>query len=102
MLTKVLISILLVAGSAIMQFEQLYRRQPSMSMNACRLAENVNKNRYRDVSPYDATRVILKDSPGGDYINASFVNVSCVGLQFQTETIEYRWKYRALASSIDT
>lgn len=57
-------------------FQQLYRKKPGLTMNDCRLAENVNKNRYRDVLPYDSTRVIIQKGGSGDYINASFVNVS--------------------------
>ncbi|VDM27783.1 unnamed protein product [Toxocara canis] len=45
-----------------------------MSMNDCRLSSNINKNRYRDVCPYDETRVRI-NAPSGDYINASFVNM---------------------------
>uniref|UniRef100_A0A3P9LL27 Tyrosine-protein phosphatase non-receptor type n=1 Tax=Oryzias latipes TaxID=8090 RepID=A0A3P9LL27_ORYLA len=37
-----------------------------------KLPENKNLNRYRDVSPYDHSRVTLKDSEN-DYINASLV-----------------------------
>lgn len=44
-------------------------------MEDCKLSLNVNKNRYRDVCPYDSTRVKIS-APSGDYINASFVNVS--------------------------
>ncbi|KAF7245260.1 Tyrosine-protein phosphatase non-receptor type 2, partial [Varanus komodoensis] len=35
-------------------------------------AENRNRNRYRDVSPYDHSRVILQNTDN-DYINASLV-----------------------------
>ncbi|CAB3404952.1 unnamed protein product [Caenorhabditis bovis] len=37
---------------------------------------NVDKNRYRNIVPFDHSRVILTDRagvPGGDYINASYV-----------------------------
>lgn len=44
-------------------------------MTDCRTAANLNKNRYRDVCPYDETRVRI-NGPSGDYINASYVNVS--------------------------
>ncbi|XP_060603462.1 receptor-type tyrosine-protein phosphatase epsilon-like [Ruditapes philippinarum] len=36
-------------------------------------AENVMKNRYKDVCPYDNRRVILKDRES-DYINASYID----------------------------
>ncbi|CAH8633247.1 unnamed protein product [Dicrocoelium dendriticum] len=59
-------------GSLLAQFEQLPRRKSGFTTNAARLTENEFKNRYRDISPYDQTRVILQRGPG-DYINASFV-----------------------------
>lgn len=52
-----------------------------MGMEVSKLPENLAKNRYRDVLPYDATRVRLRPPPGaspkdGDgYINANFVNM---------------------------
>jgi hypothetical protein len=57
------------------QFEQVYRKKPGMVMEHSQMATNVRKNRYRDVRPYDETRVILKRAPSGDYINASHVNM---------------------------
>lgn len=65
----------LASGPVIMQFEQLYRKKPGMGMLDCKLTENAAKNRYRDVLPYDQTRVRLRSSPTGDYINASYVNM---------------------------
>ncbi|XP_075041657.1 tyrosine-protein phosphatase non-receptor type 18 [Mixophyes fleayi] len=38
--------------------------------------ENLKKNRYKDILPYDQTRVpvtLLADETGSDYINASFI-----------------------------
>ncbi|XP_064604799.1 tyrosine-protein phosphatase non-receptor type 12-like [Liolophura sinensis] len=38
--------------------------------------ENIKKNRYKDILPFDATRVTLQPKPGepgSDYINANFV-----------------------------
>nr|XP_022305443.1 tyrosine-protein phosphatase non-receptor type 4-like isoform X3 [Crassostrea virginica] len=69
------------SGAALAQFEQLYRKKPGMTMNAARLEENIAKNRYRDISPYDQTRVILKEQnvSGGDYINANYVNMEIPG-----------------------
>jgi len=40
--------------------------------------ENVDKNRYRDIMPYDYSRVLLRPNrgvPGSDYINASYIKV---------------------------
>jgi tyrosine-protein phosphatase non-receptor type 1 len=38
-------------------------------------SQNKNLNRYRDVSPYDHSRVVLSKGPC-DYINANLVTVS--------------------------
>lgn len=40
--------------------------------------ENIRKNRYKNIIPFDRTRVILKDippdgPPGSDYINANYI-----------------------------
>ncbi|XP_026872433.1 tyrosine-protein phosphatase non-receptor type 4b isoform X2 [Electrophorus electricus] len=67
----------LSSGSALTQFDQLYRKRPGMSMSCARLPQNVLKNRYRDISPYDATRVILKGEE--DYINANYINMEIPG-----------------------
>ncbi|XP_012876122.1 PREDICTED: tyrosine-protein phosphatase non-receptor type 4 [Dipodomys ordii] len=53
--------------------DQLYRKKPGMTMCCAKLPQNISKNRYRDISPYDATRVILKGSE--DYINANYINM---------------------------
>lgn len=69
----------LEAGSLVAQFEQLYRRKPGLTVNEARRPENEKKNRYRDISPYDTTRVILNSAVSGDYINASYVNMEIQG-----------------------
>jgi len=65
----------LVNGNTITQFDQLYRKKPGLTMNDCRTNANINKNRYRDVCPYDSTRIQLHSAPSGDYINASLVKM---------------------------
>ncbi|KAE9553163.1 hypothetical protein FO519_003642 [Halicephalobus sp. NKZ332] len=62
-------------GKIVRQFEQLYRKKPGMTMNDARTSANINKNRYRDVIPYDTTRVRIERAPSGDYINANHVNM---------------------------
>ncbi|KAK7499356.1 hypothetical protein BaRGS_00009331 [Batillaria attramentaria] len=69
----------LESGAAIAQFEQLYRKKPGLTVNVARMDANVNKNRYRDISPYDQTRVILKSGISGDYVNANYVNMEIPG-----------------------
>uniref|UniRef100_A0A673AT23 protein-tyrosine-phosphatase n=1 Tax=Sphaeramia orbicularis TaxID=375764 RepID=A0A673AT23_9TELE len=56
------------SGTLCFHFENLYRRKPGMSLSCSRLPENMEKNRYRDVLPYDDTRVVLQGQE--DYINA--------------------------------
>lgn len=43
--------------------------------------ENNNKNRYRNIIPYDQTRVVLQrgDRTASDYINASYIRSSRLG-----------------------
>ncbi|KAF3815647.1 hypothetical protein GH733_016403, partial [Mirounga leonina] len=48
------------------------------STEAGSLPGNVRKNRYKDVLPYDQTRVILsllQEEGHGDYINGNFIRV---------------------------
>ncbi|XP_073097414.1 tyrosine-protein phosphatase non-receptor type 4 isoform X3 [Manis javanica] len=63
----------LITGTVLTQFDQLYRKKPGMTMSCAKLPQNISKNRYRDISPYDATRVILKGNE--DYINANYINM---------------------------
>ncbi|XP_075685177.1 tyrosine-protein phosphatase non-receptor type 4 isoform X2 [Rhinoderma darwinii] len=63
----------LLNGTVLAQFDQLYRKKPGMTMSCAKLPQNISKNRYRDISPYDATRVILY--VGDDYINANYINM---------------------------
>ncbi|XP_063891848.1 tyrosine-protein phosphatase non-receptor type 4 isoform X2 [Helicoverpa armigera] len=65
----------LASGNALKQYETLLRRLPDEPTNVSKLPSNLNKNRYRDIAPYDSTRVILKNGPTGDYINASYINM---------------------------
>lgn len=63
---------LVATGKEMMLFDKLYRRKTGLAMNDARLAANVPRNRYRDISPYDATRVRLT-SWETDYINGSHI-----------------------------
>ena len=67
------------SGAISGQFEQLYRRNPSLEISHCHLPNNAAKNRYKDISPYDATRVLLTECPTGDYINANHVVMEIPG-----------------------
>ncbi|GFT58455.1 tyrosine-protein phosphatase non-receptor type 4 [Trichonephila clavipes] len=61
--------------SALSAFEKLNKKNPDEPMEVAKLPENAPKNRYKDVLPYDNSRVILKEETNGDYINASFVHM---------------------------
>ncbi|XP_037640480.1 tyrosine-protein phosphatase non-receptor type 3 isoform X2 [Sebastes umbrosus] len=63
------------SGTLCFHFENLYRRKPGLTLNCSRLPENMDKNRYKDVLPYDATRVVLQGQE--DYINASHITTKC-------------------------
>ncbi|XP_075442068.1 tyrosine-protein phosphatase non-receptor type 3 isoform X2 [Ascaphus truei] len=63
----------LETGVVLIQFEQLYRKKPGLAITCAKTGQNMDKNRYKDVLPYDATRVLLQGNE--DYINASYVNM---------------------------
>ncbi|XP_040569393.2 LOW QUALITY PROTEIN: tyrosine-protein phosphatase non-receptor type 4-like [Lepeophtheirus salmonis] len=69
----------LESGAINGQFEQLYRRNPNLSITECHKIDNLSKNRYRDISPYDKTRVNIRNCPSGDYINANHVVMTVPG-----------------------
>ncbi|XP_022916311.1 tyrosine-protein phosphatase non-receptor type 4 [Onthophagus taurus] len=71
----------LITGSLLMEYEILYRKHPDMTCDEAEKANNITKNRYRDISPYDATRVILKNTTENDYINANYVNMKINGTE---------------------
>lgn len=62
-------------GEIITEFEKLSRKKEDESHEESRLIDNIDKNRYQDILPYDSTRVQLLDSMTGDYINASYVDI---------------------------
>lgn len=62
------------SGTLSFHFENLYRRKPGLLIACARLPENMDKNRYKDVLPYDVSRVVLQDKE--DYINASHITVA--------------------------
>ncbi|KAG8547005.1 hypothetical protein GDO81_029357 [Engystomops pustulosus] len=53
-----------------------FRQDGSYSTEVGGCQENLKKNRYKDILPYDQTRVpvtLLAEEAGSDYINASFI-----------------------------
>lgn len=41
----------LASGALVHQYEQMYRRNPDLFITEAKKAENILKNRYRDISP---------------------------------------------------
>ncbi|MCI4391365.1 hypothetical protein PGIGA_G00133380 [Pangasianodon gigas] len=68
----------LTSGTLLMQFEKLYRKKAGLLMSCAKLSENMEKNRYKDVLPYDITRVVLQTEED-NYINASHVKTEPAG-----------------------
>ncbi|NP_001167468.1 protein tyrosine phosphatase non-receptor type 6 L homeolog [Xenopus laevis] len=62
------------------EFDALQKQEPKVhnDRKEGQRPENKSKNRYKNILPYDHTRVILKcgdnNTPGSDYINANYVN----------------------------
>eukprot|EP00042_Codosiga_hollandica_P055939 m.794023 g.794023 ORF g.794023 m.794023 type:complete len:597 (+) comp59236_c0_seq3:99-1889(+) len=59
-----------------MEFKHLYSRKEGQR------PENKGKNRYKNILPFDHTRVVLRDAgeePGDDYINANCVDGEATG-----------------------
>ncbi|GFO34694.1 tyrosine-protein phosphatase non-receptor type, partial [Plakobranchus ocellatus] len=60
-------------GQVYAEFEKIPRKSSSLECTVAKASHNAARNRFKDVLPYDATRVKLtphKDNPDG-YINAS-------------------------------
>ncbi|KAL1021166.1 hypothetical protein UPYG_G00009670 [Umbra pygmaea] len=54
----------------------IVKKHLGLTTEAGALKDNVKKNRYRDILPYDQTRVpitMLTEENGSDYINANFI-----------------------------
>lgn len=69
----------IASGALISQYELLYRKHPDLTCDEAVKPKNINKNRYRDILPYDTTRVILENASTGDYVNANYVNMHISG-----------------------
>lgn len=65
----------------------LQRRKEGFTFDIAASQHNYYRNRYKDVLPYDQTRVLLTTMPDSDYINANYINV-CVFL-FSVENLSF-------------
>ncbi|KAK7464531.1 hypothetical protein BaRGS_00037923, partial [Batillaria attramentaria] len=71
-------------GQVFAEFEEIPKKAPSLECNVAKAPHNQPRNRFKDVLPYDATRVKLtarKDNPDG-YINASHVKLSAANTEW--------------------
>ncbi|KAL5964079.1 Tyrosine-protein phosphatase non-receptor type 11 [Taenia solium] len=73
------------------EFEELHQDAHGGSRTEGSRPCNLAKNRYKNILPFDATRVILRDAdpnvPGSDYINANYISNPAFlleGLQLST------------------
>jgi tyrosine-protein phosphatase non-receptor type 11 len=59
------------------EFESLQQQEVKnlLSRKEGQKQQNRNKNRYKNILPFDHTRVILKDPWTHDYINANYIKV---------------------------
>ena len=65
------------------EFEETPKKIVEYECNVARLPDNTSRNRFRDVLPYDGTRVKLtprKDNSSG-YINASHIKVGTFSIE---------------------
>lgn len=65
-------------GQVFVEFEQVYKKKIKFETNIASQPDNKERNRFKDVLPYDDNRVKLmprKDNPTG-YVNASHIKVS--------------------------
>ncbi|KAM6970309.1 tyrosine-protein phosphatase non-receptor type 4 [Aplochiton taeniatus] len=84
----------LASGAILGQFDQLYRKRPGMTMLCAKTPQNISKNRYRDISPYDATRVILKGSEdyiNANYISANYINANYINMEISASSLINRY-----------
>ena len=63
------------ASLVLVELQMLPRRNAEFTFDVAADHENYSRNRYKDVLPYDQTRVILTTELDNDYINASYINV---------------------------
>ncbi|XP_070181428.1 tyrosine-protein phosphatase non-receptor type 21-like isoform X2 [Littorina saxatilis] len=71
-------------GQVFMEFEEIPKKAAHQVCNVAKASHNQSRNRFKDVLPYDATRVKLttrKDNPDG-YVNASHIKLSAAHMDW--------------------
>ena len=64
------------SGALVQRYDELPDRRQDLSRSTALMRENGWKNRYRDVLPYDDTRIKLTNN---EYINASWIDIHSGG-----------------------
>ncbi|XP_067119789.1 tyrosine-protein phosphatase non-receptor type 21 [Centruroides vittatus] len=73
----------LAEGQVFLEFEQIIKKKPVDDFSTALLPENLGRNRFKDVLPYEDNRVRItpnKENRTG-YINASHIAITVVGTQ---------------------
>ncbi|XP_017732977.1 PREDICTED: tyrosine-protein phosphatase non-receptor type 2 isoform X4 [Rhinopithecus bieti] len=73
-LWELLCEILVLLSSLKFFYKEIRNESHDYPHRVAKIPENRNRNRYRDVSPYDHSRVKLQNAEN-DYINASLVDI---------------------------
>ncbi|XP_071041990.1 tyrosine-protein phosphatase non-receptor type 21 [Parasteatoda tepidariorum] len=70
-------------GQVFLEFERIPKKKPNADFTTALLPENVLRNRFKDVFPYEENRVRLTPTSENKtgYINASYLNVSIGSMQ---------------------
>jgi len=88
------------------EFESLQQQECKhlYSRSEGQKAENKSKNRYKNILPFDDTRVVLHDGdsdvPGNDYINANFITQDEDGINRSSKCKQYIATQGCLSSTV--
>lgn len=63
----------LASGALLSQYEQLYRKNPDLTITEAKKPENVQKNRYRDISPCKCTFLFFIESGISKRVHLTFL-----------------------------
>lgn len=74
----------LAEGQVFLEFERILKKKPNADFSTAMLPENLSRNRFKDVFPYEENRVRLTPTSENKtgYINASHLSVSIFDLQY--------------------
>lgn len=74
----------LAEGQVFLEFERILKKKPNADFSTAMLPENLSRNRFKDVFPYEENRVRLTPTSENKtgYINASHLSVSIFDFEF--------------------